>query len=154
MTSGIPCGDGFDFHGDPLDGIFGEYSRLLSDCPVGHSENYGGFWFMTRYADIHAAEQDPRTFSVAPTMLLPPLGTDRPMIPIDIDPPAHQRCRKVLLPYFTPSRIDRLEPGTRKLARELIASIPAPGEFDASARPPPRTRRPPPMPCTRTSATS
>jgi cytochrome P450 len=133
MSSGIPCGGSFDFHGDSLDEILGEYSRLLSDCPVGYSENYGGFWFMTRYTDIHAAEQDPRTFSVAPTMLLPSLGTDRPMIPIDIDPPAHQGYRKVLLPHFTPSRIDRLEPGTREQARELIASFPASGEFDASA---------------------
>jgi cytochrome P450 len=133
MSSGIPCGHGFDFHGDSLDEIFDEYSRLLSECPVGYSENYGGFWFLTRYADVHSAEQDPRTFSVAPTMLLPPLGTDRPMIPIDIDPPAHPRYRKILLPYFTPSRIDRLEPGTREQARELISSIPTSGGFDASA---------------------
>ncbi len=50
------------------------------------------------------AEQDPETFAVGPSMLLPSFGTDMPLIPIDIDPPDHQAYRAILLPLFTPMR--------------------------------------------------
>jgi hypothetical protein len=79
----------FDFHGEALDNIFDFYKELRSDCPVGWSERYGGFWFITKNEDIFNAEQDWQTYSVAPSMLMPALGTDEPMIPIDIDPPDH-----------------------------------------------------------------
>ena len=48
----------FDFHGEALDEIFETYSTLRNGCPVGRSENYGGFWFLTKSDDIFAAEQD------------------------------------------------------------------------------------------------
>jgi len=67
-------------------------------------------------------------------MLLPAFGTDRPMIPIDIDPPRHTQYRKVLLPHFTPERIDRLEVGARKTARDLMADLAGEEVFDASSR--------------------
>jgi cytochrome P450 len=134
MTPKRAGGEDFDFHGTALDGIFDTYADLQSKCPVGHSDKYGGFWFLARHTDIQAAEQDPQTYSVTPTMLLPALGTDRPMIPIDIDPPDHKAYRHVLLPYFTQKRIERLEPGARETARELIAAIGSATEFDASEK--------------------
>jgi cytochrome P450 len=39
------------------------YRALRDECPVGHSEQYGGFWVLSRYADIDAAARDPKTFS-------------------------------------------------------------------------------------------
>lgn len=75
----------FDFHGDALDEIFDDYDVMLGKCPVGHSDKYGGFKYIAKSEDIFAAEQDPDTFSVAPSMLLPSFGTDEPLIPIDID---------------------------------------------------------------------
>jgi hypothetical protein len=59
----------FDFHGDALDDIFSTYPRLRAKCPVGRGGKYGGFWYLTKNEDIFAAEQDPVTFSVAPSML-------------------------------------------------------------------------------------
>ena len=126
--------DSFDFHGDGLDNIFETYGHMRSECPVAHSDKYGKFWALTRYGDIHAAERDWQTYSVKPTMLLPAFGTDRPMVPIDLDPPQHTEYRKLLLPYFTLERIDALEVGARRTARGLMADLAGEKVFDASSR--------------------
>jgi len=65
-------------------------------------------------------------------MLLPSLGNERPLIPLDIDPPALQQYRRMLLPAFAPARIDRLEPFVRKVAADLIDDFGAAEVFDAS----------------------
>jgi cytochrome P450 len=113
----------FDFHGEALDNIFDFYKELRSDCPVGWSERYGGFWFITKNEDIFNAEQDWQTYSVAPSMLMPALGTDEPMIPIDIDPPDHAGYRRILLPLFTPSAVDALTPFVIETAHELADDV-------------------------------
>jgi len=123
----------FDYHDHRLDGIFDEYRWLHERCPVGRSEELGGFAFLAKLDDIFAAEQDPETFSVAPSMLLPPFATDDPLIPIDIDPPAHGPYRKILLPAFTPRRIADLTPGMRDTARELAQACVDAGTADVAA---------------------
>jgi cytochrome P450 len=122
----------FDFHGSALDDIFGDYREMHARCPVGHSSEYGGFTFLANLEDIAAAEQNPEMFSVAPSMLLPPFGTDTPMIPIDIDPPDHLAYRRLLLPLFTPRALNELTPGIRGTAQELAASVAARDVADAS----------------------
>lgn len=113
----------FDFHGQALDNIFDDYQVILDKCPVGHSSKYGGFKYIAKSEDIFAAEQDPETFAVGPSMLLPSFGTDMPLIPIDIDPPAHNAYRSILLPLFTPMKIAKLEPGMRETARQLAQDV-------------------------------
>ena len=110
----------FDFHGAALDTIFDDYEVMQRDCPVSWSDRYGGFWTITSYADVCAAEHDWDTFSVGPSMILPSFGTDRPLIPLDIDPPALTRFRQILLPFFTPQRMDTLLPRTHEIARQLL----------------------------------
>ena len=110
----------FTHHDEGLDVAFDVYRELRERCPVGFSQRYGGFWFVTRYEDIHRIEQDPETFAVSPGMLLPPMGHVRPGIPIDIDPPMHPRYRKLMLPAFTPQHVDAMEPMVRSTARDLL----------------------------------
>ena len=122
----------FDFHGHALDTIFADYQVMRTQCPVSWSQHYGGFWSITSYADIHAAEHDWETYSVAPSMILPSFGTDRPLIPLDIDPPDLTDYRKTLLPFFTPQKMDALLPRTRELARQLLDDVAGQEVFDAS----------------------
>jgi cytochrome P450 len=125
----------FDFHGRALDNIFDDYEEMLTNSPVGRSEKYGGFWYITKSDDIFNAEQSPDTFAVGPSMLLPAFGTDLPLIPIDIDPPAHADYRKILLPLFTPMNIAKLEPGMHETAKQLVGDVLAAGEIvDVSAK--------------------
>lgn len=113
----------FDFHGKALDTIFDDYAQMHESKPVGHSSKYGGFWYISKSEDIFDAEQDPETWSVGPSMLLPSFGTDMPLIPIDIDPPTHAGFRKLLLPMFTPMAINKLEPGMHTTAIELSDQV-------------------------------
>jgi cytochrome P450 len=122
----------FDFHGPALDTIFDDYEVMHRECPVSWSDRYGGFWTLTRHADVHAAEHDWDTFSVAPSMILPSFGTDRPLIPLDIDPPALTPYRQILLPFFTPQKMDALLPRTHELARELLDAVAGQEVFDAA----------------------
>lgn len=124
----------FRHHDEGLDVAFEVYRELREGCPVGFSERYGGFWFVTRFDDIHRIEQDPETFAVSPGMLLPPLGNDRPGIPIDIDPPMHGKYRRALLPAFSPQEVDRLEPTVRRVANDLLDGFEAERQVDVAAR--------------------
>jgi cytochrome P450 len=124
----------FRHHDEGLDVAFDVYRDLRRHCPVGWSEQYGGFWFAVGYNDIHYIEQHPETFSVSPGMLLPPMGHSRPGIPIDIDPPMHAKYRRIMLPAFTPQRMNESEPMVRQIARELLDEIGNATEFDASKR--------------------
>jgi cytochrome P450 len=133
MTDDRAVETGFDFHGDALDDVFSTYSHLRATCPVGRSEKYDGFWYLTKNEDIFAAEQDSATFSVAPSMLLPDLGTGFPLIPLDIDPPDHIRYRRILLPLFTPRAVARLEDGMRRTARQLLQQVNEQDVADVSA---------------------
>lgn len=117
------CPVEFEYHGKALDSIFETYRKLRSECPVGRSDKYGGFWYLAKNDDIYAAEQDHQTFSVAPSMLLPNFGTETPLIPIDIDPPAHMDYRRILLPLFTPAAIDTLTPRVNQVAHDLATAI-------------------------------
>ncbi len=123
----------FDFHGESLDKIFDTYDELRGKCPVGRSDKHGGFVYLMKSEDIFAAEQDPDTFAVGPSMLLPSFGTDVPLIPIDIDPPDHADYRKILLPLFTPKAIAKLDEGMHDTARELAEKVAEGDLVDASA---------------------
>ena len=41
------------------------------------SEHHGGFWYLMKSEDIFAAEQDPATIAVRPSMLLPSFACER-----------------------------------------------------------------------------
>jgi cytochrome P450 len=125
---------GFSHHDEGLDVAFDVYKELRERCPVGYSERYGGFWFATRFEDIHRIEQDPETFAVAPAMLLPPMGHVRPGIPIDIDPPMHPKYRRLMLPAFAPQQIDDMEPMVRRTAIQLLDAFSGEREVDVSER--------------------
>lgn len=133
MSDNLTAGRDFDFHGRALDNIFGTYKELRDRCPVGRGDKYGGFWFLLKSEDIFSAEQSADTFSVAPSMLLPPFGTDAPLIPIDIDPPEHADYRRLLLPLFTPRAVAQLDEGMHRTACELAAEVAAQEVVDVSA---------------------
>lgn len=127
------CPVDFDYHGKALDTIFETYKELRAECPVGRSNRYGGFWYLTKNEDIFNAEQDHETFSTQPTMLLPSFGTDTPMIPIDYDPPKHTAYRRILLPLFTPKAIDALTPRVEQVAQDLAGAIETDRVVDVTA---------------------
>lgn len=121
-----------DFHGEALDNIFETYRIMREQCPVGRSEKYGGFWFLTKSDDIFKVEQDADSFSVKPTMLVPPVA-DFPMIPIDTDLPELSAYRRILLPLFAPQSLAKMETSVREVAQDLARKFIETDETDATA---------------------
>jgi cytochrome P450 len=115
------------------------FRRLRAEDPL-HWYAAGSFWCAMRHAELSEISRRPRVFSSAhgtqlfeiPARLAGGgIGMEElaPSI-IRMDPPAHNRYRKLVISAFTPRMIAELEPRVRALARESVAGI-HPGEpFD------------------------
>jgi len=110
------------------------YDRLRSECPVAHSEQTEGFWLLTRYDDVVAANLDAGTFSsrycLIPRQQFGPDFERRP--PLTLDPPEHTTFRRLLLPGFTMKQINKWEPEIRSIARRTLRGFQHTGACDAA----------------------
>ncbi len=119
------------------------WDELRQECPVAHSERWGGSWMPTRYTDLFDIARDTDHFSsrevtVAP--VLPPPGSEDTdqfygvrAPPITSDPPEHTWARRLLLPPFSVRSIEKWEPETRELCASLIDRFVDFGSADAAA---------------------
>lgn len=124
----------FDHHSreytDNLNEIF-DYMRR--ERPISYTEAYGGFWVLTRYADIMQVVRDDKTWSLRAGMSIPSPrepGGPPSFLPGDLDPPESFVYRKLMEPLVTPSALAALEPFVRETARELVDGFIAKGEAD------------------------
>ena len=136
MTRRAPVADwASDF--DHLDAAFVEdpypiWDELRQRCPIAHTERFSGVYLPVRYEDIRTVAYDPEHFSSRRIFVRenqPPL---RRAPPITSDPPDHRAERKILLPAFTPAAIQKLEPRTRGLCRELLQPLSNGGKCDGA----------------------
>jgi cytochrome P450 len=61
------------------------------------------------------------------------MGSEEPIIPLNVDPPLHVRYRRLLDPYFAPRKMARLEPAVQKHTNDLIDAFIDRGECDFSS---------------------
>lgn len=115
------------------------WDDLRAQCPVAHSDRWGGSWLPTRYADVAAVAHDVEHFSSSDVGVLtftegerPPAPIEIPLPPIDADPPRHTWARRLLLPWFSHTRVDSYEPVTRELCHRLIDGFADAGSADAA----------------------
>ena len=117
-----------DFSHLDLEWIADPYSimdSLRQECPIAHTERFGGAWLPTLHEDIAAIAYDTEHFSSRSVAVsdgrspreLAPVGETPP---ITSDPPFHHAARKLLLPAFTKTAVARLEPGTRAFCHSII----------------------------------
>jgi cytochrome P450 len=108
------------------------YRRLHEQCPVVRAPVINSP-VISRYEDVVWALRHPEIFS-SETEVMMALGTERPMIPQQIDPPAQTRYRKILDPRFSRRRMLELEPEIRHQSNALIDEFIDAGrcEFDAA----------------------
>ncbi|HET7346366.1 MAG TPA: cytochrome P450, partial [Acidobacteriaceae bacterium] len=76
-----------------------------------------------RHADVVAAAADPAAFSSA-------VSAHR-QVPNSLDPPEHSAFRAAIDPFFTPERMQALEPPLRRIARDIVDSLPRGPAVDA-----------------------
>jgi cytochrome P450 len=107
-----------DYFDDPTE----VYRRLRDEAPVYHSERYG-FYALSRFDDVVLAHRDWQGFSSAHGVDLSTLSQDPELIRsfrmiIMMDPPEHDRFRKLVSRVFTPRAVTALEP----MVREVIVT--------------------------------
>ncbi len=103
---------------DPLapedfDSPHAEYARLRRECPVAHSDAWGGFWALMRHADVVAASTDSDVYITSKQNVVPKVAFTGRRPPLHLDPPEHTPYRRALAPLLTPSRVARYEPVIR-----------------------------------------
>ena len=104
------------------------YRELVAKCPFAKTALIGTP-ILSRYEDVLWALRHPEIFSSEMEMHMA-LGTERPMIPQQIDPPAQTKFRKILDPRFSKKRMAEIEPNVRRHAHELIDAFQARGECE------------------------
>jgi cytochrome P450 len=106
------------------------FAQLRSECPVhwtaGITEypREAGYWSVTRPEDIHAVSRDWRTYSselggVTAVTDVFPIELMRAMF-IGMDPPKHDRLKKLFQAGFTPRRIAAHEPAIRAIVIDVL----------------------------------
>ena len=137
------------------------YRHMRAHCPVAHTDEGGGFWAVTRYADIMRVDADDEGFSSlyavfpgvnpdTPRTGFGTLGEERTgplaacpfgpkgeaprlsFLPFELDPPLHGTYRKALDPLFSPHAVTELAPWLLALSDQLIDAIIEKGEGDFS----------------------
>ena len=111
-----------------------------SQCPIAHTERWGGSWLPTRYNDVVAMAQEFETFTSRQILVTPPppgqvesayAAVAAP--PISSDPPEHHWHRRLILPFFAPQAIAKYESVTRDWCNQLIDGFIDRGQADAAA---------------------
>jgi cytochrome P450 len=122
-----------DFFDDPYD----TYRRLRDEAPVYYSERYG-FWALSRYADVVVAHRDWQTFTSTKGITLDQLeqadiGSLATGSIIFMDPPDHERLRRLVSRVFTPKAVADLEPMVRGLITKYLDPLVGEPTFDLTA---------------------
>ncbi|MEZ5256698.1 MAG: hypothetical protein R2705_07360 [Ilumatobacteraceae bacterium] len=114
------------------------WDDLREQCPIAHSERFGGSWLPTTYADVAAMAHDVEHFSCGHVGVVPPppdVDVVLHLPPISADGDEHKWTRGCWLPWFSHRRVDGYEPFTRDLCNRLIDGFIETGQ----AMPPPAT---------------
>jgi cytochrome P450 len=118
----------YDFHEDP----YPTYRWLRDHAPLYRNERMD-FWAISRFQDVLSALTEWQTYSSAEGTVLERLNPQylemTPMM-IFLDPPRHDRLRKLVSRAFTPRRTASLEGFIRDAAVRLLEPLVARGGGD------------------------
>lgn len=124
------------FSAEFFNGAYGTFRRLRDEAPVYYNAKWD-FWALSRYEDVAPATRDHETFSSAKGATLDAVkaydgAIPPPKVIISMDPPEHQKMRKLVSSVFTPRAIASLEDMVREKIYERIDAL-DPRSFDVVA---------------------
>jgi len=131
----------FDHHSPEFTARHHEILRdLRTRAPMAWTENYGGFWIATGYAEVQQIATDDRRFSsdrnVLPEanggILIPPVREPGsiPSLPVESDPPLTSDIRRALMPYFSPGAAKSREHLMHSIIDECLDPVLPTGRID------------------------
>ena len=104
--------------------------QTRSAPPIFYTPRNGGHWVLHKYHDTLEGYRDTDLFTNFPNGIPARQGAPERLIPVEIDPPEHQKYRSVLFPAFSPAAVRRLERMVRGLVIELIEGFRMQGRCD------------------------
>lgn len=123
------------YSNDFFDSPYETYRRMRDEAPAYYNPTYD-FYALTRYEDVAAALKDFETYSSTKGVTLDMLTAEGTEVPpgfiIMMDPPDHERMRKLVNRVFTPRAVASLEPMIRDKITQF-ANMLDPKSFDAVA---------------------
>ena len=94
------------------------------------------YWVVTRQAELDYVSKNPALFSSAEKTAFP-MEFEQDMIEgihrstiINMDPPLHQKVRRIVRNAFTPKRVESYEPKFREHARRIVDAVASRGECE------------------------
>jgi cytochrome P450 len=115
---------------ETFDGIHATFKELRAHCPVAHSDEFEGFWAVTRYHDVLHMLTHPETFITSVRNVVPGSATTGRRPPLHLNPPDHTPYRRAIDRALSASRVAGLESATRGIAARLASELVARGEAD------------------------
>ncbi len=114
-----------------------QFAWLRANAPVhwhAHPDG-GGYWVLSKHADVTAVSRDFKTFSAQRGFVMvddlpPDILTMTQNQLLGMDPPAHGPIRRAVISRFTSRMLAALEPRLRELAREIMADVPVGEEIN------------------------
>jgi cytochrome P450 len=90
----------------------------------------GGYWMITRYAEVREALQNPAVFTNDVLNPLTQREGHMPLLPQHLNPPQHVKYRHVLNPWFSPGAVERITGRARERCATLIDELAGTGSCD------------------------
>jgi cytochrome P450 len=95
----------------------GVFETIRSQCPVAHTDRHGGYWVISKYADVVRVAKDPQTFASGddrasggfkqgvniPGDAVTPAGGV-----LQLDPPEHNQFRRIVSSKWSPTAATRV----------------------------------------------
>jgi cholest-4-en-3-one 26-monooxygenase len=114
------------------------FRRLRAEAPVAwhpDSVHGGGFWAVTRHADVWRISLDQKTFSSERgSAMIPPYPEERVIpqreIMLNMDPPRHTKYRRLVNMGFSPKILNKAEEHVRTRARSIVDAVAQKGRCD------------------------
>lgn len=112
---------------------FEQLRRLRPVSWIEESDGSGGFWAITKHADVTLVSRDLARFTASRGIRMEQMAPDelearRTMM--EFDPPEHARLRRLVQPGFTPKVVATYESAFRLLAGHVLDTVLTRGEFD------------------------
>ncbi len=109
------------------------YREMRSECPVAHSQTYGGFWALFRYDDVVRVLRNVDQFTTSVQNVVPKFAFTGRRPPLHLDPPEHTAYRRIINRFFTPQKMAVLEPRVRTFAVDMLQPLVERERFDVSS---------------------
>src|SRR5579863_3066112 len=115
-----------------------QFDRLRREAPVyWHHENDGGpgFWALTKHADVKRCSHDWRTFSSELGATFIPSADEEVLAQLQLtilnmDPPKHERYRRLVSKGFTPRMIRMLLEDIERRATKVVDDVCGKGQIE------------------------